>query len=299
MSLKQPLIAWGLAVDIDADMSNVNAVGVTTGVADPFGGTDAYTLDDDSGSTIEGKAKAFVATSTRIWFDVFIKQGTAAISTVDIYDDDASILRARFALTWSGLTIAVTNGAGLTLPVISLGDGWYFFRGRADGIVAGSIHHIRINGSTASGTGSTTYYLRKAVLFDFPDAPMSFPLKREGSRKRQLRSGLWSTWDVGDEFIYKSRVRFIPKDPTATPYAVSGWDGDGPAIGVNTGVERLLVDNGAADDSLVIALDRAICAVNKSAVLIPVDESVSIEQNGMRAFPLTLSAVTPFEGVGT
>lgn len=298
-----PLIAWGTADDISAYTTGSGTPTVTGSVADPFGGTGAYTIDDNDGASVENKYKAvtFGANGTQ-YVTLFAKAGTASVSHVAIFDNTAAAFRAVLALTWSGgvPSATIASGSGSVVGTVSVGSSWYLVLWSADNIVAANTNRLYLYGATSSSatTGTTSYYVRNCVLLDYLDDAVSFPRPRRGSAWAQAASGTEDAWIVGTDEILRGRVRWVPRVAASTPVVKSGWEGRNEATGVNCGVKALLTA-GRAKSALTWVPDRADCTTAQSVYLsAPEDaDAVELEGNGQRSMTVELRSTSPFVGL--
>lgn len=301
--LTLPLIAWGSADDISAYTTGSGTPTVTSGVTDPFGGTGAYTIDDNDAGGVENKYKAitFGANGTQ-YVTTFAKAGTASVSHVAIFDNTAAAFRAVLALTWSGgvPSATIASGSGSVVGTVSVGSSWYLVLWSADNIVAANTNRLYLYGATSSSatTGTTSYYVRNCVLLDYLDDAVSFPRPRRGSAWAQAASGTEDAWIVGTDEILRGRVRWVPRVAASTPVVKSGWEGRNEATGVNCGVKALLTA-GRAKSALTWVPDRADCTTAQSVYLsAPEDaDAVELEGNGQRSMTVEFRSTSPFVGL--
>ncbi len=298
-----PLIAWGSADDLSAYTTGSGTPTVTGSVADPFGGTGAYTIDDNDAATGENKYKTvtFPANGTH-QLAIFAKAGTATTSHVAIFDNTATAFRAVLVLAWSGgvPTATIASGSGTVHGTISVGSSWYLILWAADNIVAANTNRLYFYGATttAGSTGTTTYYVRNVVALDYVDEAVSVARARAGSVWAQAPSGTEDAWITGTDEVLRGRLRFIPKTPTATPVVKSGWYGENESAGVNCGVKAML-KAGRAKTSLLWVADRATASTTVTCTLAqPVDQDgVELEANGDRTVAVELRGTSVFPGV--
>ena len=299
-TLTLPLVAWGSADDLSA-YTSVGTPVVTSGITDPFGGTGAYTIDDNDAGAVEYVYKSITfASSGTVFASVFIKAGTAGTSTVVLVDNVAAVSRATLSVTWSGgvPSVAITNGSATIHGTVSVGGGWYLLLFSADSIVAANAHRLRLYGTstTTSDTGTTSYYVRNAVLLSYLDGATSWPEPRKGSAWAEAPSGTEDAWIVGTNWHLAGTVRHVPDSPTDTPETVSGWYGANESTGVNCGVAALL-SAGRDKQALTWVKDRATCSTYVSGYLVePMQGKPDLEPNWRRTFPLELRSSSVFAG---
>ena len=294
-----PLIAWGSAAAING-WTDAGTPVITTGQADPFGGTSAVLVNDDSAGAAEGKTTtAAGVVGDTVTLLVFAKAGTAAASAFQLRDNTAGAYRIQAALTWSGGVPTLTCSTGTAIGTVSVGGSWY--AALATGTwVSGNTAQVEVYGAsaTASATGTTYWYLRNAVLLDYMDEVVSFARARAGSVWAQAPSGTEDAWITGTDEVLRGRLRFIPKTPTATPVVKSGWYGENESAGVNCGVKAMLTA-GRAKTSLLWVADRATASTTVTCTLAqPVDQDgVELEANGDRTVAVEFRGTSVFPGV--
>ena len=158
----------------------------TGGQADPFGGTGAFRLTDNSAVATQlfGVAAAFVGDGTK-GMGVFLKQGTAAVTTVDLFDITAAAKRVRIDVTWNGAnapTLTVPEGAGQTWAPFAVpgAPGWWWITYNGQGIVAANANQFRVlpAGNPAGNTGTVFAYLAQAEDGVFPSSPLPTTIAR-------------------------------------------------------------------------------------------------------------------------
>lgn len=297
-----PLIAWGTPDDINA-YTSFGSVGVTTGVSDPFGGTSAVTLDDDTAGSTEAKYKTvagLLAGSSVV--RVFAKQGTATVSDAFLNDETNATGRGVLRLTWSGgvPTASIPAGNAVAVTPVAVGDGWYFCGMVSSGVVAGASHRLYLYGasSSAASTGTTSWYVRNAVLLDYVDDYRRFADKRPGYAVTESGSGVRDAWDQGTNYVRRGTVQWVPPTARSTPAIVSGFTGANESTGVNCGVQAMLLA-GMQMTSMVWVPDRSACSVNQSVYLTQPTAGWEPTQqpNGDFAFPLELVSASAPGGV--
>ena len=299
-TLTLPLVAWGSPADINA-FTSVNTPTISSGVADPFGGTGAYTVNDNDGAATEYKYTEVTfpvdGTHQLVTYATF---GSATTSHVTLYDATAATFRAVLQFAWSGgvPTCTISNGSGTVHGTISVGAGWYCVLWGADGIVSANTNRLHLYGATttASSIGATTYYLRNTVLLSYVDGATTWPEPREGSQWAVAPSGTEDAWIVGTDWHLAGDVRHIPDTPTDWPETVSGWYGGNEATGVNCGVAAML-SAGRDKQALLWAKDRSDASSYVSGYLVePMRGRPELEGNWRRRFPIELRSASTFTG---
>lgn len=300
-TLTLPLVAWGTASDISASpWVDVSTPVVTGSVADPFGGTGAYTIDDNNAAAVEARRLPLTVASGRIVAAVCIKAGTATVSRFGLRDDTAAAWLHSVTATWSGgvPTVATESGTGTVYGTVSLGSGWYLALFDATGATGANDNELYLYGAsgTASTTGTTSYYLRNIVLLSYLDGATSWPESRTGSAWAEAPSGTEDAWIVGTNWHLAGTVRHVPDSPTDTPEVVSGWYGLNESTGVNCGVAAFLMA-GRDKQTLTWVKDRATCTTYTDGYLVePMRGRPDLEPNWRRQFPLELRSTSVYAG---
>jgi hypothetical protein len=132
---------------------------LTSGQADPFGGTAAYLIDDNDGVVAERVflGVTFSTDGTKP-LACFFRQGSASSITglIGLWDNSAAAWRHKLNVSWSGGVPTVTTGvgSGSIFPVENWGGGWWRVRFTAAAVVAANANQIFIGSDVASFTGS-------------------------------------------------------------------------------------------------------------------------------------------------
>lgn len=109
-----------IAID-NAAWSDVGTPSLTTGLADPFGGTAAVSIDDNDGAAFEGRSQAVtVSAGAAHTMSCYVKAGTRAEARITL-DGTAATLTGLSATTWSiiSVTDASSSGTSITAQVLS------------------------------------------------------------------------------------------------------------------------------------------------------------------------------------
>lgn len=135
---------------------------LTSGQADPFGGTAAYLLTDDDITVSEGKTLACGFTGDGVKSgSIFMKAGSATVTTFHIVDDTAGQQRFFVDVTWSAAGVPSTNvQAGTLLWVVYVGFGWYWFGVQTTAVTAANNNQVvfRIEAPTPANTGTGLFF---------------------------------------------------------------------------------------------------------------------------------------------
>lgn len=266
-----PLIAWGTPEDISASpWADAGTPIVTGSIADPFGGTSAYTIEDNDGASNEGRRVTFTLAGDGVqWVVAFVKAGTATSTEVGLWDATAGAWRGQALLTWSGGVPTTTAATGSVLTPIACGSGWYCqIMGTTSATVSANSNYLYLYpaGAQTADTGTASFYVRNAVLLDYVDNYRRYADKRVGYATVEGGSGVRDAWDQGTNYHRRGTVQYIPATPRDAPVTVSGFLGGNEATGVNCGVEAMLLA-GMQMTSMVWVPDRSDCATNQSVYL--------------------------------
>lgn len=179
--LPQPLNfgAWALAGGAPA------AVG---GQADPFGGTGAWLLTDNSGAIAQNYsvvAAGLTSDGTK-GMAIFLKQGTAAVTTVQVFDLTAALNRIAINVTWNGsaaptLTIAQGVGQVWTPTPVPGAPGWWRIPFNGQGLVAANGNNFIVlpAGLVAASQGTVLAYCAQLEDGVFPSSPLPTTIFRQ------------------------------------------------------------------------------------------------------------------------
>jgi hypothetical protein len=117
------------------------------------------------------RSVTFTADATKA-VSVFIKQGTASVGEVWLYDSSAAAQRHTVRFTWSGgvPTLSTVGGAGTLYPVQALANGWYRIAFSADGVVAANTNDLRLYPDRTVGTGTCYFWGMQAENATVPSS---------------------------------------------------------------------------------------------------------------------------------
>lgn len=298
-----PLIAYGSAEDLST-WSQSGTATVASGITDPFGGTGAYSVQDDAAGAFEYRYKTWTETAGgTVTVGVFAKDdnGTGDLG-IGVYDQTAATMRHWVTYSFASNAFtgsSVESGSGTVFTPLTVGGNWFFLMLTASSCVAGNVHQLQLRpgAGSASATVTSYFYVRNVCLFDYMDDVTSFPRPREGSVWAQTPSGTEDAWITGTDEVLRARARWIPAAATESPVFKSGWYGANEIPGVNMGVKALLAA-GRAKTSLAWVPSRAACSTYQAGYLVePLRDGVELEPNGERAVALELRGASVFTGV--
>lgn len=136
---------------------------LTPGYVDPFGGGNAWLVDDnDAGGFEHMQSAADVAfTSGERAFSLFAKQGSAANAWFSLRGNGA-VDRHRVLIAWNAgvPSLSTGTGSGTLFPVEDWGNGWYRLSATADGVVGSDTNLILFGPGTFTpgGTGTCLFF---------------------------------------------------------------------------------------------------------------------------------------------
>lgn len=182
--LVRTALSEGLRVQLVPNPENIgnwtsfNGTPVRTGgQPDPFGGTNAYLIEDDDGAAVEGwqDTVAFTGDGEKCCA-VFLRADTAAQSAFGIWDATAGVWRHLVRVTWTAgvptLSTEPGQGSGTLDPPEYWGAGLWRLPVSATAVVAANTNRIVVlpAGATAAATGRV--YLFGANAWDavFPSS---------------------------------------------------------------------------------------------------------------------------------
>lgn len=127
---------------------------LTGGQSDPFGGTDAFLLEDDDGMQLERIDQAVDFTGDgKKGFSLFIKQGPnppSANMPINIRDTTAGA-HHQVVISWSnGVPSLASETNASFLEFLIYPDGWYRVLAQTDAITASNSFELRIAPSASS-----------------------------------------------------------------------------------------------------------------------------------------------------
>jgi hypothetical protein len=310
VNLALPLIAWGAADDISGGTwFDVGTPLVLGGQADPFGGLNAYLLNDNDAVVGEARRKRVTLLDSVETIPLVVRQGTATTGGWALSDFTSGGVNVVFIdiTAWAAgvptIVVGVQLGAmkATLSPVESLGGGWYVTLATFTGVIAGNLHDFIAYPAATSALGgppmgTTYFYMQNLVLLDLLDEDKAWRVPREGSKKVRARTGTIVSHIKGWDYRFQGKVQWVPTRARSYPVSVSGFAGLNESIGVNCGVNAML-NAGQQSQSLTWAPDRSACSLNIASELVaPFDETYDLEPvSGDRTFSLELRNVsTPY-----
>ena len=292
MSHVYPLVVWGSADDLST-YSQTGTCAITTGQADPWGGTSAVYLTDNDAATAEARYIEYTAAYTGYHSATVCTAYLSATSSGISFGTGVTAPVSHTLHTWTaGVPVASLYGgtAGSTAAVVALGSGWYLQRIWAYALTGETVRlTLSPAGFTASDTGSTRYLVQSMTLLDLPDQKMTWEEPRDGSAWAQGGSGVEDAWIQGTDYRYQATfdVPYLHRD---APASVSGWGLPLERAGCNSGVNALL-RAGRNKETLTYYADRTNTATAfgvASYLVGPMNGAPAVQPNGDRRITLEL-----------
>lgn len=110
------LLLQYLALD-NAAWSDVGTPILTTGQADPFGGTAAVKVDDDAAGAFEGRSQSITVSAGAAYFmHCYVKAGTSTKARISI-DGTTQDISGLSASTWSIVEKGDASASGVSIPI--------------------------------------------------------------------------------------------------------------------------------------------------------------------------------------
>jgi hypothetical protein len=235
---------------------------------------------------------------------VFAKAGTATASLCQLRDNTTATYKIITTISWSGAVGTFACTTGTLVGQWDAGSGWYGALVSATW-TSGNVPRIELYGASATvaATGTTTWYLRNAVLLDILGMPKSFSRPRTGYEAATSPSGTRDAWSYGNEEVLQARTSWIPTSARVTPQLVSGWYGAADTAGVSCGVNcgvKAMMEAGWAQGLLRYAADRTAPTTYVDAYLTQpgMQWAPELEGSADRAFQMELvSPSSVFRGL--
>lgn len=178
---------------------------LTSGQADPMGGTAAYLLDDDSAVAFERIKQnvAFTGDGTKA-MALFIRQGSTTQNFVSLFDTTVGS-KIVISITWTAgvPALGINSGSGTVYPPESYGNGWYRISWSVNSVVATNTNQFYINSTFGNSTGETgTLYIFGANAWN-----AAFPSSYQGPSltTRNIDDFSWP-------YLYKPQALFCYVD---------------------------------------------------------------------------------------
>jgi hypothetical protein len=131
-----------------------------TNATAPDGTTTADTISSDGSGTFRHIYRdcTFTADGEKC-VAVYLKQGSAALSGIGIFDRTASLTRHRVTVTWTAgvPSLSTLDGTGTLYPVEALANGWYRILISATGVVAANTNALFIYPAGFAAVAGTVY----------------------------------------------------------------------------------------------------------------------------------------------
>lgn len=292
MAFSFPIITWG-SVENFATWPIIAGASITGSIADPYGGTSAYTLTNNvGGASLYARKVVPYARDGYQEAGVFMKAGTAAVTEMAFYDFNTGAFRSVINVAWNGgaPTSSFNRGSGGFYSPVSVGNGWWFIRHYANAVVSTNTNWFLIYPSGESAVaGSVSVYGQNAVLSGSPVyQSIADDQFSEDSVFSQSITGVEDAWTVRNDDRLRGLLRWIPPRMTDHPYKYSGFYGYNESIGINAGFKTMLAD-GRAKTLLRFSGDSSnIDSYIDSYLFEPMTDGVTLEENGTRSITIGL-----------
>ncbi len=190
--------------------TNIGTPVITTGQTDPWGGTDAILVEDDTGTPGEGKRSAcsFTGDATKVCI-VAMRAGNLAVVRVRLRDTTVPTGRHHLSVTWqtgdTPPTVATVSGTGTIYPSVPLHDAdgnlWWLIRFSADSVIAANANSLQV----FSADGDTgTFYLAGGNAFD-ATFPSSWQGASLGTRNADVLSATYEVPPIDASYYFAFR----------------------------------------------------------------------------------------------
>jgi hypothetical protein len=150
---------------------------ITTGQADPLGGTAATLIEDNSAAAEEYKARSLTFTGdavkgVSVWAKAHATNNPAGGGQVQIRDTTAGAYRLQAVITFTLGVPSVAMTVGTHLFTERYVDGWYRFQFACSSVTAANTHQMRLSpaGTTVSAVGSMYFFGAQAEDATFPSS---------------------------------------------------------------------------------------------------------------------------------
>lgn len=160
---------------------------LTSGQPDPFGGSAAYLVADDSGTVDEniniGLGESGDGTKA---VSLHLRQGTSPINLIGLFDSNAATWRHMIRVTWIGGVPVLTTevGSGVRFPVGGLIGGWWWCAFNAPGVVAANLNQLVLRPTNTVVSEQASLYVFGVQVEEeyFPTSYMGPGLTRAGEQ---------------------------------------------------------------------------------------------------------------------
>lgn len=194
--------------DIDGGWSSVNTPVITTGVADPAGGTGAFTIADNDGAVVEYKYLAVTftgdGTKTVVWVVNEATMASAGNQSLRLEDVTAGTFPIQLPISaWVSGVPQITPVAGTLVDIVAIGNGYHAVVGTGT-VTAGNTHRVRIMPAvTNTATGSITVW--RVNAFNAPFPPRSILSASEATTADLLKRAI--TFTPGSGYTVYAKIR--------------------------------------------------------------------------------------------
>ncbi len=240
-----PFLTYGVppAMDDAAIWIPSGSIVITPGQTDPFGGTDAYLLDDQSASFESVSSVGLFTTEHAGDYIVpfWLREGSAGATVLQLRVE-GGVQVLGLSLTWSGGVPTFISPSSLILQDWTAygTTGWYVTFAVARNLAANTAHAVVYNpaGAVDSDQGTCFAYWQRAIRATFPISnPRSGPQPRADAMVRTRADLTRVAYRTGTEHRARLGWRFLGlRDETGEAFFGSGWDGP---LGVQAAIEEM------------------------------------------------------------
>ena len=294
MALPKPPLLLGIGtVENFAALGAFGTPTINGGVADPFGGTGTYRIEDNDAAATEGVTKPWVTGMREAV--VLLAPETATTSSVRVRDSSgAAVLWCT--IDWATRSVSIVSGSGEVAVVevaVAGGLPWLLLWLRIPAVPAFTPEFIDFFPAYPNAaTGGAYFYGRCVVAPGWLDKAVAWEDEAEGGERALSPDGSWNTWASPADGRLRADVRWIPRVTHTAPVFATGWEGlSGDPSLIEPGWETLL----AAVRRLGLPVDVALyndktTALVSCTLLEPVTGPPEQEDDGTRRIRLVLSS---------
>lgn len=160
---------------------------ITGSISDPAGGTGAYTVEDNDGSSGEYPIWPLSFTGDGVKTVSFVVRENTVPSEgnqdLSVFDDSIAALRLFLRLPFDGWTDGeptVTASVGTLIGKLYLGNGYWMIRGQTTSVTAANTNQAWVQAAAVAGGGTGSIDVYRVNAFDNDMSPL-LPLDASGS----------------------------------------------------------------------------------------------------------------------
>jgi len=192
---------------------------VTSGQADPFGGTAGYLVEDDNAASPEGRWEVVPFTGDGIKaIGYHVRQNTAAAFSLALFDNTAASYRIIVIGTWNAAgvpVLSINTGAGSLFTPQRIGN-WWWVTVSANGVIAANTNQTRFFAADIANAPVGKTYFFGANAWDAP-YPASYQGPSGGATVRAADAySVPFNWSPCDCTVLARVARPLHADATGT-----------------------------------------------------------------------------------